>query len=164
MCVRHSVPFRGEVTNSAGVNDHAPPHGVRTTGQHIPMTSRRAVLAGTAIGFALGVAGAPVAARAQQAGAVAAPAIDADDIGGVVTSRMGPESGVWVVAETTGLGTRFAKMAVTDDYGRYVIPDLPKTTYRVWVRGYGLVDSPKVTTETGKTLNLTAAIAPSPQA
>src|SRR6516225_4859315 len=129
------------------------------------MRIRGALLAGTAIGFAM-LAIAPVAAPAQQTGpqSVAAPAIDADDIGGVVTSRMGPESGVWVVAETTDLGTRFAKMAVTDDYGRFVIPDLPKATYRVWVRGYGLVDSPKVSTEPGKTLNLTAVIAPSLQA
>src|SRR5258707_1524186 len=123
------------------------------------MTIKQALLAGTAISFATLAAGAPNAARAQQA-AVAAPAIDADDIGGIVTSRMGPESGVWVIAETTELGTRFAKMAVTDESGRYVVPDLPKATYRVWVRGYGLVDSAKVTTAPGKTLNLTALIAP----
>ncbi len=42
--------------------------------------------------------------------------------------------------ETTDLGTRFAKMAVTDERGRYVMPDLPKAHYRVWVRGYGLVE------------------------
>ena len=36
--------------------------------------------------------------------------IDNDDIGGVVTSKSGPEAGVWVIAETTDLGTRFAKM------------------------------------------------------
>ena len=76
--------------------------------------------------------------------------IDDDDIGGVVTSRFGPEAGVWVIAETSDLGTRFAKMVVTDDLGRYVLPDLPKATYKVWVRGYGLVDSPKVTSEPGK--------------
>jgi hypothetical protein len=115
----------------------------------------------TALGVALLAAGATAPVRAQQTQPVAAPAIDADDIGGVVTSRLGPESGVWVVAETTGLGTRFAKMAVTDDRGRFVIPDLPKASYRVWVRGYGLVDSPKVTAEPGITLNLTAVIAPS---
>ena len=86
--------------------------------------------------------------------------IDDNDIGGIVTSRFGPEAGVWVIAETTDLGTRFAKMAVTDDYGRYVIPDLPKATYRIWVRGYGLVDSAKVTAAPGKTLNLTAMVAP----
>src|SRR5215471_9760767 len=111
----------------------------------LPMTIKQTLLAATAVGFAMLAAGAPIAARAQQAPAVAAPAIDDDDIGGIVTSRMGPESGVWVVAETTELGTRFAKMAVTDDLGRFVVPDLPKATYRVWVRGYGLVDSPKVT-------------------
>jgi len=87
--------------------------------------------------------------------------IDADDIGGVVSSKHGPEAGVWVIAETTELGTRFAKMVVTDDHGRYVIPDLPPATYRVWVRGYGLVDSPRVTTARGRIVNLTAATAPS---
>ena len=57
---------------------------------------------------------------------------------------MGRKAGVWVIAETTELGTRFAKIVVTDDRGRYVIPDLPPASYNVWVRGYGLVDSPKV--------------------
>src|SRR5271165_642091 len=99
-------------------------------------------------------------ARAQQNPAPA-PAIDDDDIGGVVTSRFGPEAGVWVIAETTELGTRFAKMAVTDERGRYVVPDLPKASYKVWVRGYGLVDSPKVASEPGKILNLTSETAPS---
>src|SRR6185436_17857907 len=65
------------------------------------------------------------------------------DLGGVVTSSAGPEAGVWVIAETAGLPTRYAKIVVTDDHGRYVIPSLPKATYSVWVRGYGLVDSPK---------------------
>ena len=90
--------------------------------------------------------------------------IDNDDIGGVVTGRNGPEAGVWVVAETTDLGTRFAKNVVTDDHGRYVIPDLPQATYNVWVRGYGLVDSPKVRTARGQIVNLTAVAAPSPAA
>src|SRR5712672_4849214 len=86
--------------------------------------------------------------------------IDADDIGGVVTGPRGPEAGVWVVAETTDLGTKMAKMVVTDDQGRYVLPDLPKAKYKVWVRGYGLVDSAKVDSEPGKTLNLRATPAP----
>ena len=128
------------------------------------MTINQTLFAGTALGFAMLAAGAPIEARAQQAPAVTAPAIDGDDIGGIVTSRMGPESGVWVVAETTDLGTKFAKMAVTDDFGRYVVPDLPKATYRVWVRGYGLVDSPKVDSEPGKQLNLTAVVAPDDKA
>src|SRR5262245_66108336 len=72
------------------------------------------------------------------------PVIDADDIGGVVSSEKGPEAGVWVVAETTDLPTRFARIVVTDDQGRYVVPDLPKASYQVWVRGYGLVDSKPV--------------------
>jgi hypothetical protein len=87
--------------------------------------------------------------------------IKGDDIGGVVTSANGPEAGVWVIAETRELPTRFARMVVTDDQGRYVVPDLPKVKYTVWVRGYGLVDSPKVETEPGRQLNLTAVVAPS---
>jgi hypothetical protein len=86
--------------------------------------------------------------------------IDNDDIGGVVTSEKGPEAGVWVIAETTDLPTRFARMVVTDDQGRYVVPDLPKANYSVWVRGYGLVDSQKVKTNPGNLVNLTAVIAP----
>jgi hypothetical protein len=87
-------------------------------------------------------------------------AIDNDDIGGVVTGPQGPEAGVWVIAETNDLPTRYAKMVVTDDQGRYVVPDLPKGKYRVWLRGYGLVDSPKVDGEPGKPLDLTAVPAP----
>jgi hypothetical protein len=85
--------------------------------------------------------------------------IDNDDIGGLVTSANGPEAGVWVIAETTDLPTKFAKIVVTDDQGRYVMPDLPKATYSVWVRGYGLVDSPKVKATPGKILNLKAVVA-----
>src|SRR6266699_5988354 len=102
----------------------------------------------------LAVATAP--AMAQQT----AVAIDNDDLGGVVTGPNGPEAGVWVIAETTELPTKFAKIVVTDDQGRYVLPELPKASYSVWVRGYGLVDSPKVTTAPGKILNLTAVAAP----
>src|SRR5438105_11694297 len=100
---------------------------------------------------------------AQQQGG-AAIAIDNDDIGGVVTSTKGPEAGVWVIAETRELPTRFAKIVVTDDRGRYLIPDLPKANYNVWVRGYGLVDSQKVKATPGKSLNLTAIVAPDSRA
>jgi len=86
--------------------------------------------------------------------------IDDDDIGGVVTSAKGPEAGVWVIAETRELPTRYAKIVVTDDQGRYVIPDLPKATYDVWVRGYGLTDSPKVKAAPGKMLDIQAVVAP----
>jgi len=87
-------------------------------------------------------------------------AIDGDDIGGVVTGPQGPEASVWVIAETRNLPTRYAKMVVTDDQGRYVVPDLPKAKYQVWVRGYGLIDSPKVEGVPGQQLDLTAVPAP----
>jgi len=86
--------------------------------------------------------------------------IDADDIGGVVTSSNGPEAGVWVIAETTDLPTRYIKEVVTDDRGRYVIPDLPMAKYSVWARGYGLIDSPKVETVPGKLVDLKPSVAP----
>ncbi len=83
------------------------------------------------------------------------------DVGGVVSGPNGPEAGVWVIAETDELPTKFAKIVVTDDRGRYLIPDLPKATYRLWVRGYGLVDSPKRQSAPGKRVDLGAVLAPS---
>ena len=100
---------------------------------------------------------------AGQAGGQAI-AIDGDDIGGVVTGAQGPEAGVFVIAETRDLPTRFIKSVVTDDQGRFVVPDLPTAEYDVWVRGYGLVDSGKVKSRTGKTVNLQAVTAPNARA
>lgn len=91
---------------------------------------------------------------------IALPVVAAD-IEGTVTGPKGPEAGVWVIAETNELPTRFARIVVTDDKGRYVIPDLPNVNYSVFVRGYGLVDSPRVRAIPGKPLNLTAVAAPS---
>src|SRR5262249_44966611 len=102
------------------------------------------------------------AATSAQVGT--AVAIDNDDIRGGGTSTKGPEGGVWVSAETPDLPTKMSRTVVTDDRGRYVVPDLPKATYALWVRGYGLVDSPKVTSAPGRTVNLTAIVAPSPRA
>src|SRR2546426_10248494 len=101
-----------------------------------------------------------------RAGQVAngAVSIDNDDIGGVVTGPRGPEAGVWVIAETRETPTRLIKVVVTDDQGRYLLPDLPKANYDVWVRGYGLVDSSKGKAQPGKLLNLKAVAAPSPRA
>ena len=104
------------------------------------------------------VAASLTALDARQAGG-GAVSVDADDLGGIVTGAKGPEAGVWVIAETTDLPTRFSKTVVTDDRGRYLVPDLPKATYTVWVRGYGLVDSPKVDGEPGKHVNLRAVAA-----
>lgn len=87
-------------------------------------------------------------------------ALGTDDIGGVVTGPSGPEAGVWVIAETSDLPTLFNRIVVTDDEGRYVVPDLPDASYDVWVRGYGLVDSEKVQARPGDELDLTAVLAP----
>jgi hypothetical protein len=119
----------------------------------------RLYLTVAAIGIASFVSAAPAQLRAQTA-----VAIDKDDIGGQVTGANGPEAGVWVIAETTELPTKYAKSVVTDDQGRYVIPDLPTANYQVWVRGYGLVDSPKVRAKPGQQLNLRAVPAPDERA
>ena len=116
------------------------------------------------VGIAIGLAVCVVSGtRAFQTSADAV-AIDSDDLAGTVTGPSGPEAGVWVIAQTTDLATPFAKIVVTDDRGRYLVPDLPKGNYSVWVRGYGLVDSAKIETTPGKTLNLNAVVAPSPAA
>jgi hypothetical protein len=94
----------------------------------------------------------------------AAPAIDNDDIGGVVTGANGPEAGVWVIAETRSTPTHLVRSVVTDDRGRFVVPDLPAGEYDVWVRGYGLVDSPKMKSAPGKIVNLKAVAAPDKKA
>jgi hypothetical protein len=98
------------------------------------------------------VAGAPAAA--------VQPRITADEIGGTVRSPRGAEAGVWVIAETHDFATRFAKIVVTDDNGRYLIPELPRAKYSVWVRGYGLSDSVAVDATPGRHLDLAAVVAP----
>ena len=125
-------------------------------------TKRFSYLGMVTIGIAALLAASAVRLSGQQN--AAAVRIDSDDIGGVVTGAKGPEAGVWVIAETTDLPTKFAKIVVTDDQGRYVLPDLPKANYSLWVRGYGLVDSPKVKATPGKIVNLKAVVAPSPAA
>src|SRR5712691_11636151 len=112
---------------------------------------------------ALVIAALPAAAqtrlRAQQT-TDPAVRIGANDLGGVVTSVKGPEAGVWVIAETTDLPTKFAKIVVTDGQGRYVLPELPPANYQVFVRGYGLVDSARVAAKPGQHLDLKAVVAP----
>src|SRR5262245_46103370 len=125
--------------------------------------NRAAVLGGAALGLVALIAAGGYALNAATSGSNIA--IDADDIGGVVTNPSGqPEAGVWVIAETHDLDVRYIKIVVTDDQGRFVVPDLPTANYSVWVRGYGLVDSDKVTSMPGKTLNLAAKPAPSEHA
>ncbi len=100
----------------------------------------------------------PIPLNAQQSGTQVV--INDDDIGGVVRGPTGTELGVWVIAETTDLATKFARTVISDEQGRYVIPDLPKAKYRVWVRGYGLIDLSKVESEPGKIVDLIAVAAP----
>ncbi len=114
----------------------------------------RALFASTYLCAATVVGGATWAADAAGVPTVA------DGIGGVVTGPKGPEAGVWVIAESFDLGNRYIKIVVTDDQGRYLIPDLPKASYDVWVRGYGLVDSAHLKGTPGKNINHTAVVAP----
>jgi hypothetical protein len=88
---------------------------------------------------------------------------EAGSIAGVVQGAAGPEAGVWVIAETADLGTGFTKIVVTNDAGRFVLPELPAATYRVWVRGYGLRDSEPVSARPGDDLALVAEYPGSPQ-
>src|SRR5688572_2026590 len=113
-----------------------------------PMTMNRMQHAGL---FAIAVAALLVTPASQVAGQTVR--IDPDDIGGIVTGPSGPEAGVWVIAETADLPTKFVRIVVTDERGRFLLPDLPNATYSVWVRGYGLVDSPKSQAKPGRTLN-----------
>src|SRR5262245_15303961 len=123
----------------------------------VSMKTRRAWLLAT---VAIAIIGLSALGQARLDAQPPAVTVGPTDLGGVVRSASGPEAGVWVIAETTDLLTKFAKIVVTDDQGRYVIPELPKATYSVWVRGYGLVDSPKVRTAPGARLDLTAVVAP----
>src|SRR5512145_1191739 len=111
------------------------------------MRTTRMIHAGALAGAIAVALGAPtVLTGARESGAAQGEKVpfDADDISGVVTGPKGAEAGVWVIAETSDLPTKFARIVVTDDRGRFVLPDLPKARYSIWVRGYGLVDSPKV--------------------
>ena len=99
--------------------------------------------------------------RAQQGATVT---IDGDDIRGAVISPKGPEAGVWVIAETADLPTKFAKMVVTDDRGRYVVPTFQAATYTCGCAATVWWIPPKVKTSRGKHLNLTSVPAPTPAA
>jgi hypothetical protein len=84
-------------------------------------------------------------------------------ISGTVQGEKGPEAGVWVIAETKDLPTNFIKIVVTDDRGRFVVPELPTANYKVWVRGYGIVDSSPIDEKPGATnvaLKVTSAKTP----
>jgi len=112
------------------------------------------------VGLAVVVAGAVGAyVLVSRAQVPDVPRGDADDIVGVVTGQGGPEAGVWVVAETRDQQTRYAKIVVTDDRGRFLIPDLPAGAYRVWARGYGIVDTMAAEARPGGAVRLQARAA-----
>jgi len=119
------------------------------------------VLAGAATAFTVGRQEISAAVAPVEASQVP---VDADDIGGVVAGAKGPEAGVWVIAETSDFQTKLRKIVVTDERGRFLLPNLPKANYRIWIRGYGLVDSQPVLSGPGKTLALTALEAPDAKA
>jgi hypothetical protein len=127
------------------------------------MTRRISSLGMVALGVAalLAVSFGRTSARQSSGEAIR---INDHDIAGTVTSARGPEEGVWVIAETNDLPTHYIKEVVTDDRGRYLIPDLPKAKYAIWARGYGLLDSPKVETEPGKIVDLKPSVAPDKKA
>src|SRR5215469_5749203 len=128
------------------------------------MSTTRGLSFGLAVlGIAMLLVAPPAWLRAQQNTADAVRIGDTD-LGGVVTSSQGPEAGVWVIAETTALPTKFRKIVVTDDRGRFLIPELRNVNYKVWVRGYGLVDSVPVQSMPGKSLALKAVVAPDAKA
>jgi hypothetical protein len=104
----------------------------------------------------------PLPQVAAQQNRTEIPAVKNNSISGVVRSSKGPEAGVWVIAETKDLPTKLVKIVVTDGQGRYVLPDLPRANYTLWVRGYGLVDSKPLQTSPGKVVDVAAILAPSP--
>jgi streptogramin lyase len=108
-----------------------------------------------------------VAARVTVGGQQNVPGltIDKSSIGGTVVNSNGgkAEAGVWVIAETKSLPAPFRKIVVTDDQGRYLVPDLPAGTYELWVRGYGLKDSERVKGARGENVKLQVANAATPQ-
>ncbi len=89
----------------------------------------------------------------------AAPKAWPGEISGVVAGQRGGEAGVWVIAETTDLPTRYAKIVVTDDHGRFLTPDLPKASYRVFARGYGILDTLSAKATPGMSVRLQAKAA-----
>src|SRR4029450_6455826 len=90
--------------------------------------------------------------------------VDRSSIGGTVVNAASgkAEAGVWVIAETK-LAVPYRKIVVTDDQGRFLVPDLPAASYDVWVRGYGLKDSGKTKAERGSQGKLQVNNAASPQ-
>ena len=89
-----------------------------------------------------------------------AAAFSGNTITGTVTTTSGGEGGVWVIAETAALPTPFRKIVVTDDDGRFLIPEVPDVWFDVWARGYGLLDSAKQSVRPGNEVTILQDVAP----
>jgi hypothetical protein len=112
-----------------------------------------------AIGIAI-LAIAPMDAQSTKTRYVSPPGY----ITGVVQGEKGPEAGVWVIAETKDFQTPMVKIVVTNDAGKFMLPELPAANYKVWVRGYGLVDSTPIEMKPATTaVTLKVASAKTPQ-
>src|SRR5881396_3833724 len=122
---------------------------------------RSALLCAFLIALFAGLGAYPSSALLQSQRNIPAPT---GYIQGVVQGEKGSEAGVWVIAETKDLLTNFIKIVVTDDQGRFMLPELPDANYSVWVRGYGLVDSARTQMRPGtNSVTLRVATAKSPQ-
>jgi streptogramin lyase len=121
----------------------------------------RKVLLPAAIAVPVAIAAALVLGAGVGEGKTAAKSSKSSNFiqGRVVSGRAHAEAGVWVIAETRSLPTLYRKIVVTDGRGRFVLPELPAGKYSVWVRGYGLRDSAKVSARPGATLSLRAPLA-----
>ena len=116
----------------------------------------------TSFGFVAALSAATIWFSSGHQPALSAAA-NAGVITGTVVSGNGPEAGVWVIAETDDLATVFRKIVVTDDDGKFLLPDLPSAEYDVWVRGYGLVDSAPVAATPDQDITLQGVVAATPQ-
>jgi hypothetical protein len=125
------------------------------------MQSRTRLIGAALLAALLGPGCQQLAQLGGASGIQASPATEGDDITGVVVGDKGPEAGVWVIAETKDLPTRYWKIVATDEQGRFAVPDLPKASYQVWVRGYGLVDSARHAAKPGDNVELRAGRAAS---
>lgn len=117
------------------------------------------------VAVTIAVVVAAIQTRTIRAQGIQGVKVDAASIGGVVLNSNGgtPEAGMWVIAETKSLPTPFRKIVVTDDKGRFVVPDLPAASYELWVRGFGLRDSSPVKTSRGEHVKLEVENAKDPQ-
>src|SRR5712675_1559356 len=108
-----------------------------------------------------------ILSRPASGGQQAVPGLQVDksSVGGLVVNSSGgkPEAGVWVIAETKSLPVPFRKIVVTDDRGRFLVPDLPAGSYELWVRGYGLKDSDPAKASLGGQVKLQVSNAATPQ-